>query len=126
MTTRRDQIQRRIEANQAELDRLQAEAEMIDAMPDFGEAPVGTVLGIVTTFRSSTKPFVYVAYKSSPDRWYITGQDGYTSDEGLAEFMTSRTRKVHDVQVLAELTVGYPGAVDLGALLGAFLNGPRD
>lgn len=125
MTTRRDQIQRRIEAGQAEVERLRAEVEMIDAMPDFGEAPVGTVLAVATTFRSSAKPFIYVAFKSSVDRWYITGQDGYVSNEGVAEFLTSRTRRVHDVQVLAELSTGYVGAVDLGALLGAFL-GSRD
>lgn len=122
MTSRRDQIEARLNQHRAEIERLQSEAEMIDSMPDFGEAAVGTVMAVATTFRSSTKPFVYVAFKSSPGRWYITGQDGYVSDEGLAEFLTSRTRKVHSALVLAEIGVTGPMDLDLGALLSVFLS----
>jgi len=117
-TTRRNQLQARIEANQAEIERLQAEAELIDAMPDLSTAPVGSVVAFITTFRSSAKPFTYVAFKSSPTRWYVTGEAGYKSDEELAEFLTSRTRKVISVQPLAEIAVAnVTNAVDLADLL---------
>lgn len=129
MTTRRNQIQSRIETAQAEIERLRAEAERIDAMPDFSIAPVGSVVAIATTFRNSPKPFVYIAYLASPGRWYITGEAGYRTAEELAEFLTSRTRQVVAVHPLAEIRTDMPTeAIDLGTVLGAFLAnaGQRD
>lgn len=118
MTTRLTQITDRIERLKAEAARLEAEAELINALPDFSTAPVGAVLAIVTTFRSSTKPFVYIAYLASPERWYVTGTADYMSSAGLVEFLTSRTRKVVSVEPLAEINVGnVTNAVDLAALL---------
>jgi len=122
MTTRRNQLKARIEGHQAEIERLSAEAEKIDAIPDFSTAPAGTVLAIATTFRGGPKPFVYMAFKPSRNRWYVTGEAGYKSDEELEEFLTSRTRQVVAVEPLAQIVTGLD-SIDLGGLLGAFVAG---
>lgn len=122
-----EQIEREAEQRAAQ---AREELERIEALPDWSDAPVGTVVAVALTYGESRRPYIYVLYKPTPMYWVITGQgERYDSDQ-LNEFLTSRRRKVQDVQVIAELGTHDPldsanvMVADLGALLNAVRNTP--
>lgn len=112
---RKDDLRRQIERAEKELSRLEAVPDL-DAMRD------GTVLVVVITWLGS-KPYTYVGLKTAR-HWYFTGSGpDQATGEQVADWLTSKGRRVLNISVLAEIQVVQEPAVDLGA---ALLNSIRD
>lgn len=107
---RKDEIRRRIEILNAELERL-------ESLPDFDRLEDGSVLAVAVRHQGG-RASQYVGLKEA-GRWSFTGRNtpaGANGDQ-VAEWLTRAGRQVIVIEVIATLELVRVPAVDLGALL---------
>lgn len=96
----------------------------LDSLPDFDALEEGTVLAMAITV-SQNRAQTYIGLKSG-GRWLLTGDNrpGGLTPEGLADWLTTGTRKLEEAQVLAIVDTGVEEApvVDLGPMLDGLLD----
>lgn len=103
-----------------ELARKERYLAELEAMPEFGELPDGSVVALVIRWGNGrSRPYVVIGYKVN-DLWYLTGKDSPNgvASGALATWLMTGSRRLERVEMLAEVQAVQVSMVDLGALLG--------
>lgn len=115
----REEIERTRSAVETELARKERYLAELEAMPEFGDLPDGSVLALIIRWGNGrSRPYVVIGYKVN-DLWYLTGKDSPNgvASGALATWLMTGSRRLERAEVLAEVQAVQVAAVDLTALL---------